>query len=393
MSISLGPYNAPVITKPYTLYDMYNNKENFNNMNKSSNNNASYDLMISPYLEKHVKLWIWDWDDTLINISAYMTHSMNRDYILSLSDKELEKDIPNWVYFKNLCEYLVSSGRRVGIASFGTYTIIRAYMDRIFGFNQKIFTEINIYASCRDIGGKCGPREMHINKNAYIQRLMKHYTIDNPKLVVLFDDKPSNIADAARMGVIPIQINIKDIEYLDRNYIEKMRNILFGPYVMMDLERRIRKLCQDNPVEYDKQFGQLGDFKVMKQQLLFNGDIVNRTIEPNFNLEAFKSIKKENKNEDEDETPEQKKLKTINKALEGFDNHSDYINKQFNNNDYISQISDSIYGLFSDYNENDNTIDENFSTCMSCQSQTNTWVTCIVFLIMIGMIVTMFYIE
>lgn len=379
----MGPYNAPTITEPFTLYDMQliNNKENFNNIDDSQIQPSR--IIISPYLEKYIKLWVWDWDDTLLDSSAYIRHYMDRNTIIKLTDEQLEFDIPNYKYFKDIVEYLVSTGRRVGFASFGTYSVIRAYMDRIFGFGQKIFTEINIYAACRDIDGTCEVRTMPLNKNSYIQRLMQLYAINNPKDVVLFDDRPSNISDAARMGVIPIQINSDKLNNNNRNNLQAKASILFGPTVMMDLEARIRGLCKDNPTEYDKSFGQLGDFKVSKYAIRNEGHINNKTIQPNFNIDTFNNIINNNKNMEKDKKNTQ--TTNIDKLLEGFT-----INDTgFFNNSYIDYMHDTLCGisLFKD----DKCID-NFSNCMSCKSYGSTYLAGGLFIIMILLIISMFYI-
>lgn len=389
----MGPYNAPTITEPFTLYDMQmmntTSREHFTSNDPQV---QSSKIIISPYLEKYIKLWVWDWDDTLIDVSAYVRHYMNRNTILKLSDQELEFDIPNYKYFKDLVEYLVSSGRRVGFASFGTYSIIRAYMDRIFGFGQKIFTEVNIYAACRDIDGTCDVTNMPINKNAYIQRLMKLYNITDPKVVVLFDDRSSNIADAARMGVIPIQI--KQLKDKDRNNLQKKSVVLFGTTVMMDLEARIRGLCQDNPTEYDKSFGQLGDFKVMKYAERNEGHINNRDLKPNFNLDGFNSItnNKDNSNDDSNGDGVGDRNDKINKLLEGFE-----INDTGFFNNSLDYMNDMFTGLFKGYTNNNNSKDTNkcntegFSNCMSCQSHGSTYLACGLFIIMVALIIAMFY--
>jgi hypothetical protein len=451
----MGPYNAPTIAEPFTIQDFYmkqqqakhSQSEAFEDIPNttqphttqpqvSNNQEKKVYIAISPYLEKFVKLWVWDWDDTLIDIGAYVRHSMDRETILALTDTELEFDVPNWLYFRNLVNYLVSSGRRVGIASFGTYSIIRAYMDRIFGFGQKIFTEVNIYAACQSIDRVCMPRSMPVNKNAYIQRLMKQYAIDNPKVVTLFDDNSTNIADCARMGVIPIQIQSLNSVILDngsygvsikysgntpagdaRNNLAVKRAILFGPAVMADIESRIRKMCQSNPLEYDKQFGQLGDFKTMKRQERMVGDIVNRTLEPNFNLDAFinlghgedfndlKTTETEKQKLRKHKSPEEqeqeriakekaRKTKFINSELEGFKVERD----GFDNYNIIDDMSTCVSGLLSGSVDkcipitmNGEGQKEGFATCMSCKSPATTWFACGLFLIMVGLIVAMFY--
>jgi hypothetical protein len=419
MEIILGPYNSPIKTNPHTLYNMnmMNNKEHFtsttssntNDSNNNDNNNNNNDvndgyIVISPYLDKYVKLWIWDWDDTLIDLDAYNRHYMDKNTISNLTDAELENDVPNYKYFRYLIEYLLKNGRRVGIASFGTYSIIRAYMDRIFGFGQRYFNEINIHAVCKDIGS-CEIRNNPINKNSYIQRLMRFYKIDNVKEVVFFDDMPSNIADASRLGVIPIQIESLNIpkNYNLRNNLEAKRNILFGPHVMINLESKIRNMCHNNPLEYDKSFGQLGDFKVMKINERLEGDIINKELIPNFNVEHFKKINSYN-NKKKKKMEQKSHNNKFDDILEGFnvDNNPPFYNNTYST--YFNNMDTYLTGLFKDNNHtyiNDKTHDldlntslkkiDGFMGCMSCQNQGSTWIAGILFIILILLIVGMFY--
>jgi hypothetical protein len=201
--------------------------------------NVPSNLPISVYLLKQCKLWIWDFDDTLIDTATYMNANMTPDAIRNRTDAELDRQVPQWRYFRRLIEYLVEHGRYVGIASFGTYEIIQAYMDRIMGFNQKFFTKMNIIApdfSQRNIakGGFTRPS----NKNEYIYTLMRIYRVQDFKRSVLFDDDPSNIADAIAIGVIGIQIATP------RN--GDTQNIYFGPWVMSRFDREITAKCTPN---------------------------------------------------------------------------------------------------------------------------------------------------
>ena len=52
-------------------------------------------------------------------------------------------------------------------------------MDRIFGFNQKIFTKKNIIALCRNNKGI--PTKFYPNKNDFINTLMDTYNISDKK--------------------------------------------------------------------------------------------------------------------------------------------------------------------------------------------------------------------
>ena len=156
------------------------------------------------------RLFIWDFDDTIINTTAYYTRDMEPDAIRKRSDTDLLQDIPGLFYFRSLCEYLVSRGKRVGIASFGTYTIIQAYMDRIFGLNQKIFKMNNIFTITRDCKGM-PVHPLPRNKNAFIQDLMDLYKIRDYSRVILFDDRSENCADASFMGVVAVKIPGRDV--------------------------------------------------------------------------------------------------------------------------------------------------------------------------------------
>ncbi len=150
------------------------------------------------------------------------------------TDAELDIEVPQWRYFKRLVEFLVSHGRYVGIASFGTYEIIKAYMDRIMGFNQKYFSKNNIVAPCyedrMDRAFTLPP-----SKNEYIYRLMKSYKVEDFKRVVLFDDMASNISEATGIGVVAIQIATP------RN--GDSENLYFGPWIMDDFDSKIETDC------------------------------------------------------------------------------------------------------------------------------------------------------
>ena len=147
------------------------------NSNMNSNMNSNDSLVISFYLLRKCKLWVWDFDDTLIDTKYYYKSNMDPNAIRARTDIELSNEIPQWKYFKRLVEYLVQNGNYVAIASFGTYEIIKAYMDRIMGFNQQFFTNKNLIApNSKDRSSRCF--QIPPNKNEYIYKIMKHYKID-----------------------------------------------------------------------------------------------------------------------------------------------------------------------------------------------------------------------
>lgn len=228
-------------------------------------------IIISPYLEKNMGLWVWDFDDTLIDLNAYKRHNMDPDIIRQyLTDAELTIDIPNWGYFKKLVQYLVATGKRVGIASFGTYSIIKAYMDRIFGPSQKYFGPNNLLATCPEIGCNRSCIDMPLNKNAYILKMMKFYRIQGYESVVLFDDSSSNIADALRIGINAFQIDES--------------TGLFGAQIMFMIEAKIQYKCETDVCgsksesSSESLFGSLGDRKRWKYDAQAYNDIFNRVL-------------------------------------------------------------------------------------------------------------------
>jgi len=197
------------------------------------------DLPISHILFKQCKLWVWDFDDTLIDTSTYYSSNMSPDAILERTDAQLDTEVPQWRYFRRLVEFLVGNGRYVGIASFGTYEIIQAYMKRIMGFNQQFFTRKNIIApeyKQRDVFRFNQPP----NKNEYVYQLMRVYRVQDFKRVVLFDDNATNIADAIGIGIVGVQVPSKNggdaIAGGDGN-------LLFGPWLMAKFDANLARTC------------------------------------------------------------------------------------------------------------------------------------------------------
>lgn len=197
---------------------------------------------ISHILFKQCKLWIWDFDDTLIDTSTYYSSNMKPEAILERTDKELDIEVPQWRYFRRLVEFLVGNGRYVGIASFGTYEIIQAYMKRIMGFNQQFFTRKNIIApdfKMRDLYRWNQPP----NKNEYIYQLMRIYRVQDFKRVVLFDDNATNIADAIGIGIVGVQVPSRNGG--DKPDAAGKGGMMFGPWIMADFDKNLQEKCGD----------------------------------------------------------------------------------------------------------------------------------------------------
>ncbi len=220
---------------------------NTNNINNINNRNEYFYVeknnFISNYLVDKFKLWIWDFDDTLIDTTTYYKNSMETEDIINRTNEELDIEIPNWRYFVSIVNYLVSRGIRVGIASFGTHKIIKAYMDRLFGINQRIFTDVNLKALCRDANGKA--LKFYPNKNDFIEKIMKCYRIYEPIKVILFDDNMTNIADAMDSGIVGVKILGKDDnELINRKnqYSTNTDTRYFGRYIIDKLEITLKRL-------------------------------------------------------------------------------------------------------------------------------------------------------
>lgn len=208
----------------------------------SANSLPPSNLPVSLYLFKTCKLWVWDFDDTLINTEAYLRRDMKTSTIRNLTDSDLDTDFPQWRYFAKLIEYLTTHGKYVGIASFGTYEIIRAYMDRVLGFNQKTFGRNNIIAPCLQDRDN---RRFSIppNKNEYMYQLMKIYRVQDFGRVVLFDDLPSNISGAISIGVVGIQIATPRNGDIDAN------KMYFGPWIMIDIDKKLENSCCKDEID------------------------------------------------------------------------------------------------------------------------------------------------
>lgn len=326
-------------------------------------------VIIPPYLQDNVDLWVWDWDDTLIDSSAYVRHSMSKDSIKNLQDSDLDVDFPYWRFFKTLVETLVEHGRRVGIASFGTYTIIRAYMDRIFGHDQKYFIRANIHAACPDLDCVRDYRQMPLNKNPYIQRMMNHYRIRDHGRVILFDDVPSNIADAKRLGVIAVQMGVYNKE--NAKWEPNLAG-LFGPSTLLQFGSRFAQSCKKEArVGGPFSFGAIGDRKSWKYSLQSDRDDFTRVLNPNFKTSHFIDLPDDLPNDLP--TSSHDVVLETHKPIPGIINKND--NDNNNNNNNTNEKSKLISSKSS---SNTRPVIEGMrnsgGSCMSCQNPLSTYV-------------------
>lgn len=333
--------------------------------------------VIPPYLWQNIDLWVWDWDDTLIDTSAYVRHSMSRDSIMNLSNQELGVDVPYWQFFRDLVIYLFQNGRRVGIASFGTYTIIRAYMDRMFGRDQKYFIRANIHAACEDLDCVRDYRQMPLNKNPYIQRLMNHYRITDHNRVILFDDAASNIADAKRLGLVTVQMGVYDKETA-KWLPPRQAGLagLFGPSTLIQFGDRFAQKCSKaDRVGSSQVFGWIGDRKSWKYQTQSDGDDTNRVLNPNFATSHFSDVEPEPRTSHFNDLPPvtESNARTLPNSgnTKSFES-SQQVNK-FKNENKIQEGMKSQTG-------------ENPGSCMSCQNPTSNYILLVIFMLLVLLI-------
>ena len=231
---------------------------------------------ISDYFKNKFKLWLWDWQDCMIDGSVYYNKSMKPTDIMKRTDEELDSEIPSWRYFKSLVIYLTKFGIRVGIVSFAAYEIIKAYLDRIFGLNQHYFHSKNIKAPFSDIVHQS--TQYYKNKNEFIVDIMNFYKLDNPAKVIYFDDSASNITEASLIGITAVKVGGRD-----NDQIQKTARHLFGIDILRNAEIAYKAFENDDEkrhkaltrgdcnklhmMENSNLLGSIGDRKVGLQNL------------------------------------------------------------------------------------------------------------------------------
>lgn len=354
------------------------------------------DKLVSNLLIKKFDLWLWDWDDTLIDTTTYYVKDMEPESICKRTSLDLDNEVPNWRYFQILIPYLVKNGVRVGIVSFGTYKIIQAYMDLIFGLNQKFFNSNNIIALCRDSKGV--PIEFYPNKNNFIQRVMNFYDLDNYQKVILFDDRMTNISDCIEIGVFGYKIIGKDDNLLNE-YVKTGRkdqfyeDTLFSKTTVDNLECLLKDLKNEKPIltfsttnsnnkkfYFNEQMGFLGFRKGNKFVKITNEEFkekcLNDTIEETIieypDLFNISRIPENNNNQLvntlRDYTFRKKNsnsnINSNNKNNLNFSQYMVNLNKINNNNNYNNNINN--------YNKNRNYLNEAFTNSLKYK-QNNTY--------------------
>lgn len=163
-------------------------------MDTSAINYKTFDSFIEQY-----DLYVFDFDMTILKIHSY-AQNMTPSKVESMGWRKLMDQFSDPIFFRDLINYLISQNKKVAIASFGKYNVIKAYLDRLFD-NTSIFGLDNIITPMNE-------RNIRPNddKNEYLVGLIRDLNIDY-KRVIFFDDDINNINKSKELGVNAIQID------------------------------------------------------------------------------------------------------------------------------------------------------------------------------------------
>jgi FMN phosphatase YigB (HAD superfamily) len=163
-------------------------------MDTSAINYNTFDSFIEEY-----DLYVFDFDMTILKIHSY-AQNMTPSQVESMGWRKLMDQFADPIFFRDLINYLISRNKKVAIASFGKYNVIKAYLDRLFD-NTSIFGLDNIITP---------PNERNIrpsdDKNEYLVGLIRDLNI-NYKRVIFFDDDINNVNKSKELGIMAIQID------------------------------------------------------------------------------------------------------------------------------------------------------------------------------------------
>lgn len=156
------------------------------------------------YLLENYDLWIWDFDLTLTKIHTYK-QKLDSYNVGRKKQRDLENDFWEPYFFINFVNYLILNDKKVAIISFGSYDVIKTYLDRLFG-NNYIFNSKNILTPLSG-DSRYGEHIPHPpnDKNQMIINLSKFYHIDLSR-IIFFDDTLHNIYQSKQLGIMSVHI-------------------------------------------------------------------------------------------------------------------------------------------------------------------------------------------
>lgn len=370
-----------IINGDKTNYDKWKdvNKECFN------------DIKIQNNLLSQFSLWIWNFEDVLIDTNSFYRMKMKPDEIRALTDEQLDLQVPHWKYYKSLVKELIKNGKYVAICSFGVDFIIDAYMSRIFGYNQKYFKiGVNIKTIPRhNITGEPNLNNIITNKIPFIKELMDNYRINNFNKVIMFDNSIQNLACVREVGIIGIKIgeNDRSIKLIN----ELNPNNLFHGGMIDYISQNLNDIIENNK---KTRYNSIGILKVSRRdkqkQSLYNNDNIdndndndndNTTMNINTVITKLK-CKNDNIVEEENNIVEEEDIiEKINKKniIEEEDNTENNIIKE-----ELKQYQMEIKNNIEKDNDNINNIYEGFiNKCDKCNNKNNIQIILILIIIII----------
>jgi hypothetical protein len=192
-------------------------------MDTSAINYNTFDSFIEQY-----DLYVFDFDLTILKIHSY-AQNMTPSKVESMGWRKLMDQFSDPIFFRDLINYLISQNKKVAIASFGKYNVIKAYLDRLFD-NTSIFGLDNIITPTNE-------RNIRPNddKNEYLVGLIRDLNIDY-KRVIFFDDDINNINKSKELGVMAIQID--PMNGFNRNVWNQLAKPIHKPIPKQKKERQ-----------------------------------------------------------------------------------------------------------------------------------------------------------
>lgn len=172
------------------------------------------------YLIENYDLWVWDFDLTLTKIHTYK-QKLDSYLVGRKKQRDLENDFYDATFFINLVNFLILNDKKVAIVSFGTYNVIKTYLERLFG-DSYIFNSNNILTPLSG-DSRYGEKIPHPpdNKNQMLKNLSQSYQIDLTR-TIFFDDTPHNIYQAKQLGLMAV--NIPRGEGFNSTYLESVED-------------------------------------------------------------------------------------------------------------------------------------------------------------------------
>jgi hypothetical protein len=171
-------------------------------MNLATEDFLKYDEFIDQY-----DMYIWDFDYTILKIHSYASHIELKD-VESASWKKLIGDFADPIFFRDLVYYLRGKKKEVAVVSFGTYNVIKAYLDRLFD-DTHIFDSHNILTPLSGNQRHSSSFRINSDKNEHLVCLMRQNPTIKYDRAIFFDDTYQNIQGARELGMNGILINPK----------------------------------------------------------------------------------------------------------------------------------------------------------------------------------------